>query len=435
VWVFTATLLQLARQPGVPSIDTVWAEDGGVFLTDALNQGFVHTLLSSYAGYLHVVPRVVAWATALLPLHAAAFFMTAVAAAIVALLSLYIYWAARGVIRSRWGRCMLAGILVLLPAAGYETNATVCNLHWYLMFATVWALLAPWQTRREVTVHAAVAGAAMFSDPLTALLLPLAMVRVWRNRAPITWAVTGTLLVGMVVQGVATKMGPQPASLGTNLADLPSIYALRVAGSFTVGDRLLTPLYTHAGLPFAYACAAGTLVVAGALAWVVRDRRTRLLALALLGYSAIFLFVPLGLRGTEDFLEQSGFSLNGSRYTVVPILLLYALFVLLIDRTPRPALFRVPRQSLMVAFTALTAVLVLTNYSDFSARTLGPSWSASLAAARQRCIEYNGRPPDTLSPENFAETVTPHAGQAVIPVAPNDPAPPFSVIVDCSRLS
>jgi hypothetical protein len=52
------TLLHLTRQRGVPVWNSLWAEDGRVFVTGAL-QDFPGTFFAQNGGYLHVVPRTV----------------------------------------------------------------------------------------------------------------------------------------------------------------------------------------------------------------------------------------------------------------------------------------------------------------------------------------------------------------------------------------
>jgi len=51
---------QLLRTPGVPAWNSLSAEDGGIFYTDALNDPLVTTVGRAYEGYLHVVPRLLA---------------------------------------------------------------------------------------------------------------------------------------------------------------------------------------------------------------------------------------------------------------------------------------------------------------------------------------------------------------------------------------
>ena len=55
-----AFVLLALRDPDALANAQVWAEDGLVFLGENLRLGFWHTLFRQYAGYLHVIPRLIA---------------------------------------------------------------------------------------------------------------------------------------------------------------------------------------------------------------------------------------------------------------------------------------------------------------------------------------------------------------------------------------
>jgi hypothetical protein len=61
-------ILQLLRQTGTPSWQTIWAEDGSVYSTDALRMGAIDTLFRGYAGYVQFLPRVLALAVNAVPM-------------------------------------------------------------------------------------------------------------------------------------------------------------------------------------------------------------------------------------------------------------------------------------------------------------------------------------------------------------------------------
>ena len=174
IWVAGATALQLFRQPGEPSWSSVWQEDGGVFLTDAL-QDPIASIVEPYNAYLHVVPRLVSAAIAPFPLDWAPLLLSGSAALIVGLVSVYVYFASAAVIASQWVRVVLAALVVLVPAAGYETNANIANIHWYLIFAAFWVFIDMPETRGPVVLGGVIVSASVLSDPLTGLLLPLAL--------------------------------------------------------------------------------------------------------------------------------------------------------------------------------------------------------------------------------------------------------------------
>lgn len=436
LWVVAATFLQLMRERGVPVWDSIWAEDGRNFLGEALHRPFLSTLFDPHASYIQLAPRIVGGIAAAFPLERAAIVLSVGSALVVALLSAYLYFASSSLLRSQWARVTLAVLVVLLPATVNETAATAANLHWYLIFACFWVFLAPSRSWRAVVASAAVALAAALSNPLTGLFVPLAVLRAvtgetWRERVP--------TLVFAVALALQVLLGPlrEPAHsfYDVSFIEVPGIFALRVAGSLLVGDRFLDDFWIPWGLAFAYSSLAVVIVVA-AYGAAKGDLRERFYIVVTLGYSALFLAVPLLLRGTEHLLDREGFSLNGSRYTVVPILFLVVVVLLVLDgRDPR---FRETTwRGIQAAFVVYTFTLILLNYSNSSVRTEAPSWQATLAAARAECVggrsldglEASGNPPGPV-----ATGIQHSGGRVVMPVAPNIEPNEFAVRTTCDRI-
>ena len=107
--------LLLLRQAGVPAWRTLWGEDGYVFLPQALAHPGA-SLLRPYAGYLQLVPRLIADGVALLPLSDAALALAVTGALIAAGCAVFAGHASAGHIRSRWLRAGLAAGSYCCPA-------------------------------------------------------------------------------------------------------------------------------------------------------------------------------------------------------------------------------------------------------------------------------------------------------------------------------
>lgn len=434
LWLVGATALQLFRQPGEPSWSSIWQEDGGVFLTDALADP-LGSILEPYNAYLHVVPRILSALIAPFPLEWAPALLSGSAALVVAAVAVYVFWASASVLQGVWSRALLASLVVVIPATGYETNANIANLHWYLIFAAFWVLVARPTGRGATIVGAVVVTGAVLSDPLAALLAPIALWQVLTARDRSGWIIpalfAATLAVQLLLGVVEDPVAPNAPS---HVEDLPGIYALRVAGSLLVGDLFLDDFWKPYGYAFAYAALA--VVAAICVAGLVRLRGTARLLLAVsVGLSTLYLAVPLMLRGTERFLDRAEFNLNGSRYVLLPILFMALALIVVVDRFG-PRLSAGARRNLQFGISLYVAVLVLTNFSIFAVRTAGPNWEKGLAAARETCRSDQGTVPG--EPRPLLGSIpgrTREPGQARVPVAPNIPNPPFFVVIDCDDLS
>ena len=203
------TVLHLWRQRGVPVWNSLWAEDGRVFLSDAI-RNFPGTFFDQNGGYIHVVPRLIAGVVAALPVTDAAAGMAVGSAAVIALIAGFVYLASSEILRSRIARLGLATAVVVLPVPGSELLANTTNLHFYLLFACFWALLWQSETPLAVGSRGLVVLATALSDPLSALFLPLALVAPIARRTVGALAVTGLFLAGLAAQFALMAGGARP---------------------------------------------------------------------------------------------------------------------------------------------------------------------------------------------------------------------------------
>lgn len=394
--VATAAIL-LTRQWAVSAWGTVWAEDGSVFLADALERPLGATLVEPHGGYLHLPPRVAAAAAASLPLEWTAIVLSVAWAVAVALLAVFVYFASSSVFRARSTRAALSLLVALLPAAGSELLGNTINLHFYLVFACFWAFVWRSEASGALTARAAVAGAAALSDPVAAVLAPVAL---WsalarrRRRAFVVPAVFGLGLVVQLAAMIATETGPQRLTRFSP-ADLPLLFALRVSGSLVVGDGFLDDVWLAFGRAFAYAALAA-VVIALAVGAARSGRATRLFVAVSGGYSAVLFALYLfgrGSGGMRPGVSEETWHLAGARFTYAPILFLAAALLALVDRRST--------DRLRILGLVVVAGLVLANFSFRSERSLGPTWHGELAAARAGCTAGQKQARLLLAPAPF----------------------------------
>ncbi|HET6346724.1 MAG TPA: glucosyltransferase, partial [Myxococcota bacterium] len=136
-----AAALSLLRQVGAGALDTVYAEDGTVFLADAYRESTWDAVATPYAGYLHVVPRILAEIVSILPVSAAATGLAVSAALVTGLLALLVYHASGTSLTSPWARALAAAVVVLVPVGQEEIPNSIANLHWPMLYALFWVLL------------------------------------------------------------------------------------------------------------------------------------------------------------------------------------------------------------------------------------------------------------------------------------------------------
>ena len=196
--VCVGTVVLLLRIAGVPAWDSVYAEDQGVWLVDALAHPW--HLLVPFGGYLEFVPRLVGQLVSYLPLADVAVPFALAGAGIAALCALFIYHAMDGWIRSPWLRALVGAALILLPLAPIEIADSTVGSPWYVLVALFFGLLWRPKNRAGMTAAALVAFAAASSEILVLIYAPLVLLRVvalprWREHA-----VTAGWLAGLLLQ-------------------------------------------------------------------------------------------------------------------------------------------------------------------------------------------------------------------------------------------
>ena len=435
-----AAVVSLTRQPG-SALHTPWAEDGRVFLSAAWREG-ASSLLDPYAGYLHLFPRTTALLAANLPVHDAAGVLAVAGVLPAALLAGTAVVAPAAFVRSTALRAVLGLFVVVLPFAGAEVAANVANGHWFFMAAA--ALTLAWRTtwRPAAWWTAGVLVLATLSDPLTGLLLPVALVRLLAGPAAgdrrRRWAPV-VAPVAVLLAGLAVQAGPALGSFGATAADRPTPAP---ADLFRELVRHV-PAVVLVGESSARAADNGTLVASVAAVVlavvVVAVRRPALVPAVLVGVvlAAVYWLTPNELRRVlqvrADGLES--FAAN-SRYAVVPLVLLATVLLAALDalvggRGPatRPATGpatdpasgrasggpghgRVRTAATLGLALAAAAWVVHADVPDLGLGvTREPSWDSGVAAATRQCRARPG-------------------GATDIPIAPAR----WTARIPCSRL-
>jgi hypothetical protein len=404
-WLAAASALQLVRAPGLPAWRVVWAEDGTIFLQQALDHSFPHALGTTYAGYLHVVPRLLAEPVALLPLGAAATVFAVSSALVASLLAAYVWVASASVFETRRARALAVALFLLAPPTVLELAGAAANLHWYGLAAAFFALLHRPASRSEAVAAAAVVGLTALSDPLLALVLPVLVLRPGGLLRPQrgAWLIPTAALAGLAIQAVAIlgASGPERQA-GFWPPDLATIFAQRVAGPALMGQSGFDSLWVAVGWPAAWGALAllAALAIRAATTGPNERRRHARVALAM---TFVLFAVPLLIRGTSEMAPELGVAFGGgARYVFAPMVLAWIPLLLLADR-PTGWGGRI---------AVLAVVIVAGSSTGATSRSLGPDWPDSVAAARERCESG--------------------ANQATVRIAPT--GAPWFVTLPCDRL-
>jgi hypothetical protein len=389
------TVIMLARQTGVPAWRTLWAEDRGVFLPQALASS-TRSLVTPYAGYLELYPRLIADAVVMFPLSDAAIGFAVAGALTASCLAVFVFHASAGHVHRPALRVLVAASVVLLPTALEEIANNGVNTTWYLLFAAFWALV--WRPRSRWGMAAAglVCFAAASSNPLAVIYLPLvaarliALPRLREHAATIGWLAGGLLQVPAILTQSQAR-----AHVGTTPAKAVAFYGQNVTLAAVAGHRGVDALRSAGWL--GGGAIAATLAIAIGVIWACRQRdaaaRALVVAAVVLGLiltlGAVLISGYVTLRSARPDLY-----LRGSRYAQPAVLLLVSAAIVAVDGFLRRTGIRLERAAHVTAALLLVAVLGTTwvvNFRYVNSRATYKPWSYHLAQIERRCAQYPPR--------------------------------------------
>ncbi len=377
-----AVVLPLFRQTGLRSWQTMWAEDGYEYYSQARRFGGLHVLLRGYAGYLQLPPRVLAAVSTLVPIHDLSVYMALSSALVCALLAWFVYYASNGWISTQPVRLALASLVVLMPAMGWENTANITNTIWEFAAVAPWALISLGERPRDVVLRSAVVFFAATSTALSVLFLPLAIGYAIVRRTRATWIVAVTFCCGLLIQwAVVTHTANSSFSLfpkGT-LESMFNTTVVRVFAMFLIGDKGIAATWIHIGQLLVIGSTIAICLILAVL-WIGNERRRQILALVFVACSVISFVVPVRERQFYNVAFGQPYSSVGLRYSVIPVMLLASAIALLVAPPGRWATRKVARVGRPL-FVLLVVVLIVTGFSVQNLRSQSPDWSASVSRA------------------------------------------------------
>lgn len=408
-----AIVLQLFRVGPHNAFESLWAEDGPIYLQKALTAGFWHAVTSTYATYLVVGPRLLGELASLFPLRDAPAVMAVTAALVVGLCGLTVWFASAAHIRNPYLRATLVALSVLCPVAGLESLDSAAYVPWFMLFASFWVLL--WRPRSWW----AVGGASLLillaglSTPGVWFFAPVALLRLVAARDRRDLAILASYAVGAAVQVPVLTLNKETAVEPAWTHHILTDYLQRIVDGAPLGLRLGGVAWAHLGWPLLI-----VLLIVG-LALLAAGLRhapagARWIAAIALPTSLVMFVVSLYQRalGSPMLWPAGVHNGTGSRYSIVPALLVISTALVLLDRIPLPRPRpRMPSWAGIAAVALLLVSLAISFYEVNPSIRGEPRWSAQLETAAATCS---------------AE----HATEVAVQTSP----PGFGLEVPCDRL-
>jgi hypothetical protein len=260
VWVGLAAFgILFLRRPDVLTNAQFYAEDGPIFYLGALLDG-ASSLVRSYAGYLHLVPRLVALLEAAAPVAWAPTVANTISFVIAAGIAAYVASdRLTTVLRGRWLRVTAALTFVLLPAT-HEVFGTMTNVQWLL---GIYLVLAVAQTdpvsRLQAATDRIALAAASLTGPMSIVIAPLHLVRLAKRRDRTSAWQAAAVSIAALIQAFVLSRSGRPVSL----ASQPDLLTM---GKVAIYRAIVVPLAgVHHGASLKLLGLPHPLVVLGAV--------------------------------------------------------------------------------------------------------------------------------------------------------------------------
>ena len=340
--VVAAALCLALRKPWALLTPQLWAEDGSIFLVQDEQLG-LGAWLTPYNGYLHLLPRMVAWLTSRL-VDVAWWPAAYNGAAYLGTIALFARLASRRVDLPAKPALILAFSLVVGTG---EVLIVLTNLQWLAAFFLLLQVFTrPPQNHWERTGDLALLAVVGLNGPFAAVFGPLLAWRWWESRGRDDLAVLAVAGATAVTQGLLLLQ--TPLDINAEAAPFRPLMALSVLGSRLVTWPFLGPDAVRAVPPWMHAV-GGTLFLGALIAVALRPdalRPVRLRLVVALGIVA----AACAFRARADTWAEDTL-VNGDRYYYIPRVLVAWLVVL--EWRSRPAAVAWTARTLLVAGTLL----------------------------------------------------------------------------------
>lgn len=385
LWLVICALMFL-RRPDSLTNSQFWAEDGVVFFTQQITAGFINSVFQPYAGYLHVIPRLIAFAASFFPLQWAPFIYDSTALLLCSLCCTVFAgpWC-RNLLRSDGLRVTSCLIVATGLQYGSELVGVVANVQWFLAVAAIVLIFSNKRENAPAVQWIALSLIAVLiglSAPETFVVVPFLVWQTiryqnWRRMLP---AVMLTALFVQLWLAHATSAVGSGMQLNISDAFLTTVVAL-------ISRPVTASLLGHSYLihnPDKVLLAIWTFVLIAVSVWLALlsssvhgQRRRTLWGACYIGVAAAF--VPV--------IARNFIGMFGSMYGLVHVageryfLLSAAMFVFLVAFSIEQWITKV-RSTLKV--TILLAIFLLGIINNFRVpRYKDMHWSSYVPAVQQ----------------------------------------------------
>ena len=364
----------------------IYAEDGALYLSDALKLNFPKDLIEPAAGYSTLIMRIGGRFVSLFSLDFAAISCSLFAAICLSFLAAGIFEYNNFRTQNFGPRFLLSLTFIFLPLASFSAVGNVASLNIYFMTASAVLLYYTEENRKVTFYKSLVLLIAALSLPLSIFLLPIVMHRAYLERKKIgSWRIQVSdlyFLAGLLLQFVfiaITSLGVRTPHAPQSLFKVLYLYLERGLGisivpmwGFVSGTSG-SPSYENT--PAFLNSLATRMVVLFLIITILGTIYNRSRKLFHPNLHNQFLFILL--LGFSYSIIIGLFFNPEPRYMIFTSFLTYWVVLLLVESQTSFIL-----KACINTYLIVVLILGLTASGH---RSIGPEWRPELAKARQEC--------------------------------------------------
>jgi hypothetical protein len=310
-------IILFCRRPDAFLNPQFWAEDGTMFFKECIEHGF-KSITIPYAGYLHLVPRLIACVASLFP-----FSMTPTIYNFFALVAILLvggaFFSSRCFIPLK---PLLALSMVLVPHHG-EVFMTITNIQWYLCFLLLILLCKePPAKFYQYFLDYLIIILCGLTGPFIFFLLPVFIAKCFTRNSLHNYGMWLTALLCTFIQGwYIFKMGEnRSCEVSSNINAWINLLGIRLFGQLFLGEHISDVVSPMILAVFAMMVPIVLICLAGS------KKQFYLTGLFLIFGIAIVLSTLYRFRGFPEKLAYS--TIDGERYFYIPyVMVMWSLVI------------------------------------------------------------------------------------------------------------
>jgi hypothetical protein len=363
----TCLVLFLRRPDGLLN-PQLFAEDGTIFFKSAFELSSWQAIFTPYAGYLHLIPRIIAEFGSLFPISMIPVVYNTISLVIAGVCLSWFYLPNfRHIVKKDSLR--LIWVLLMAFATNHATIICLCDIQWYLL---AWAMLV---TIMKPPENKWLRGLILFgllltfcSAPITIVLLPIWLLRsIFAKNPKEKTIASGILVLGITAFIFCLTMGDMNNGISWQKALSFSMIHNLVVGFLVriVSVSLLGPDLTYKVIEFGRPLfgLAMIIVLPGLMALLFKNNTKLFLNFILLYIAIVSLLLIVVVRLPSDFyFINGGLIFNGGRYFFLGTAALYLFILVCFDNMVIGTTLRDAKNKVGAVALVMVVLLSIPNF-------------------------------------------------------------------------